>query len=130
MLHWLDGSPKQYKTFVGNRVASVLEVLPAHTWRHVPTDERLTQRTAPREVLPPENSSHTPSGGKDLPRLPRSPSTCLHSCYLLQLSTQGRKSSIIQLSLFQTLLSGSRIVIATMTNSFGSWFGSGDSPPT
>ena len=37
VLHWLDGSPKRFKTFVGNRVSSILDLLPARTWQHVPT---------------------------------------------------------------------------------------------
>ena len=38
VLHWLDGSPKWFKTFVGNRVLAILDLLPSRTWRHVPTE--------------------------------------------------------------------------------------------
>ncbi len=37
VLHWLDGSPRRFKTFVGNRVSTILELIPAKSWRHVPT---------------------------------------------------------------------------------------------
>ena len=36
---WLDGSPKHYKTFVGNRIASITSLIPPTAWRHVPTDQ-------------------------------------------------------------------------------------------
>ena len=38
VLSWLDGSPKHYCTFVGNRIASVLKLVPPQCWLHVPTD--------------------------------------------------------------------------------------------
>ena len=38
VLSWLDGSPKRYRTFVGNRIASVLKLVPPQCWLHVPTD--------------------------------------------------------------------------------------------
>ena len=31
VLHWLDGSPRRFKTFVGNHVAKILTLLPAST---------------------------------------------------------------------------------------------------
>ncbi len=37
VLHWLDGNPKRYKTFVGNRISTILELLPSRCWNHVPT---------------------------------------------------------------------------------------------
>ena len=36
VIHWLDGSPRRFKTFVGNHVAKILTLLPASTWNHVP----------------------------------------------------------------------------------------------
>ena len=29
VLHWLDGSPRRFKTYVGNRVSAILDRLPA-----------------------------------------------------------------------------------------------------
>ena len=36
VLSWLRGNPRQFKPFVGNRVDEVLELIPPHTWQHVP----------------------------------------------------------------------------------------------
>ena len=41
VLHWLDGSPRCFKTLVGTRVATILELLPVYTWKHVPTQDNL-----------------------------------------------------------------------------------------
>ncbi len=38
ILHWLDGSPRCFKTFAGNRVSYILDRLPANIWRHVPSN--------------------------------------------------------------------------------------------
>ena len=38
VLSWLDGSPKRYRTFVGNRIAAVLKLVPSQCWLHVPTE--------------------------------------------------------------------------------------------
>ena len=35
VLSWLSGSPKRFKTFVGNRVATTIELIPPERWRHV-----------------------------------------------------------------------------------------------
>ena len=38
VLHWLDGSSKRFKTFVGNRVSAILELLePGRTYRQTQT---------------------------------------------------------------------------------------------
>ena len=37
VLSWLDGNPKRFKTFVGNRLSTILNDLPPSTWHHVPT---------------------------------------------------------------------------------------------
>ena len=37
VLAWLDGSSKHFKTFVGNRITSILESVPSDHWMHVPT---------------------------------------------------------------------------------------------
>ena len=36
VLGWLSGSPRRFKTFVGNRVSSIIDQLPPERWRHVP----------------------------------------------------------------------------------------------
>ena len=37
VLAWLDGQPKRFKTFVGNRITDILTLVPAECWSHVPT---------------------------------------------------------------------------------------------
>ena len=36
VLGWLSGSPRRFKTFVGNRVSCIIDQLPPERWRHVP----------------------------------------------------------------------------------------------
>ena len=35
VLAWLDGAPKRYKTYIGNRIATVTNLVPSSAWRHV-----------------------------------------------------------------------------------------------
>ena len=35
VLNWLDGSPRRFKTFVGNRVSSIMELIPPEKWNHI-----------------------------------------------------------------------------------------------
>lgn len=35
VLNWLSGSPRRFKTFVGNRVSSTMELIPPEKWKHV-----------------------------------------------------------------------------------------------
>ena len=35
VLNWLSGNPRCFKTFVGNRVSSILELIPPDRWKHV-----------------------------------------------------------------------------------------------
>ena len=58
VLHWLDGSPRRFKTFVGNRVSAILDHLPAKTWRHVPTTSNPAD-CASRGLLPNELIRHS-----------------------------------------------------------------------
>ena len=51
VLHWLDGSPRRLKTFVGNQIASILELLPTQLLRHVPSGENPAD-IASRGLLP------------------------------------------------------------------------------
>ena len=51
VLHWLDGSPRRLKTFVGNQIASILELVPTQSWRHVPSGENPAD-IASRGLLP------------------------------------------------------------------------------
>ena len=48
VLNWLQGSPRHFKTFVGNRVSLTIDRIPAERWRH---------------VMGTENPADTPSRG-------------------------------------------------------------------
>jgi len=37
VLTWIQGPPNRWKTFVGNRVATIQEETASATWRHVPS---------------------------------------------------------------------------------------------
>ena len=51
VLAWLDGNPKRYRTFVGNRIATILKAIPSEAWKHVPTAENPAD-CASRGMLP------------------------------------------------------------------------------
>ena len=38
VLSWLDGNPRHFKTYVGNRIAIILRAVPSQAWKNVPTD--------------------------------------------------------------------------------------------
>ena len=57
MLTWLNGDPKHYKTYVGNRIATILKATPPQAWNHVPTAENLAD-CASRGMLPGELVNH------------------------------------------------------------------------
>ena len=58
VLAWLDGNPKRYKTFVGNRIATILKAIPPEAWKHVPTLENPAD-CASRGLFPGELLTHT-----------------------------------------------------------------------
>ena len=35
VINWLDGTPKCFKTYVGNRISAITDVIPPDRWRHV-----------------------------------------------------------------------------------------------
>ena len=35
VLNWLNGSPKRFKTFVGNRISTIIDCIPPNRWNHV-----------------------------------------------------------------------------------------------
>ena len=55
VLAWLDGAPKRYKTYIGNRIATVTNLIPSSAWRHVPTLENpadcASRGLSPRELI-------------------------------------------------------------------------------
>ena len=58
LLSWLDGSPKRFKTFVGNRLSTILDELPPSTCHHVPTLENPAD-CASRGLSPSELVEHS-----------------------------------------------------------------------
>ena len=56
-LHWLDGNPRRFRTFVGNRISLILDNLPPVAWHHVPTKENPAD-CASRGLLPKELLEH------------------------------------------------------------------------
>ena len=57
VLSWLDGSPRDYRAFVSNRVSAILKATPPQSWRHVPTADNPAD-CASRGMLPKELLSH------------------------------------------------------------------------
>ena len=55
---WLDGSPKWYKTYVGNRIAAITDLISPSAWRHVPTAQNPTDCTS-RGISPIELRDHS-----------------------------------------------------------------------
>ena len=51
VLNWLDGNPRCYKTFVGNRIVTILEHQPPSIWHHMQTADNPTG-CASRTILP------------------------------------------------------------------------------
>ena len=35
VLNWLDGSPRHFKAYVGNRVSTIIDLIPPNRWHHV-----------------------------------------------------------------------------------------------
>ena len=58
VLSLLDGSPRRFKTFVGNRLSTILTNLPPSTWHHVPTQDNPAD-CASRGLSPRELSTHS-----------------------------------------------------------------------
>ena len=57
VLGWLSGSPRRFKTFVGNRVSSIIDKLPPECWRHVP-DTQNPADCASRGLFPAQLQEH------------------------------------------------------------------------
>ena len=57
VLAWLDGSPKRYRTYVANRIANIISLIPPGAWRHVPTAENPAD-CASRGLTPSELQAH------------------------------------------------------------------------
>ena len=57
VLNWLVGSPRRFKTFVGNRVAAIVDCIPPDRWNHVAGVQNPAD-CASRGLFPAELISH------------------------------------------------------------------------
>ena len=57
VLNWLDGNPRRFKTYVGNRVSFIMDRLPPSRWNHV-SGEQNPADCASRGLLPLELIDH------------------------------------------------------------------------
>ena len=57
VLAWIQGNPRRFKVYVGNRVAQILELIPADCWRHVVSEDNPAD-CASRGMFPSELLIH------------------------------------------------------------------------
>ena len=57
VINWLDGSPRRFKTYVGNRVSFIIDRIPPNRWNHV-SGEQNPADCASRGLLPIELIEH------------------------------------------------------------------------
>ena len=57
VLNWLTGSPRRFKTYVGNRVSRTVEMVPPDRWNHVPGTDNPAD-CASRGLFPSELLDH------------------------------------------------------------------------
>ncbi len=58
VLNWLDGSPKRFKTYVGNRISTIVDLIPPDKWRHVRSADNPAD-CASRGLYPSELLNHS-----------------------------------------------------------------------
>ena len=58
VLQWLDGSPRRFKTYVGNRVSTTIDLVPPNRWHHVNGCENPAD-CGSRGLFPSELVHHT-----------------------------------------------------------------------
>ena len=57
VIHWLAGNPHRFKTFVGNRVSDVVDLVPPNRWKHVNGSDNPAD-CASRGLFPSELIDH------------------------------------------------------------------------
>ena len=57
VINWLDGNPRRFRTYVGNRISFILDRLPPSRWNHVPGEQNPAD-CASRGVFPQELIEH------------------------------------------------------------------------
>ena len=58
VLNWLDGSPRRFKTYVGNRISTIVDLIPPDKWRHVRSADNPAD-CASRGLYPSELLNHS-----------------------------------------------------------------------
>ena len=58
VLAWLDGAPRRYKSYIGNRISTVTSAIPPEAWRHVPALQ-IPADCASRGLTPGELCQHS-----------------------------------------------------------------------
>ncbi len=58
VLNWLDGSPRRFKTYVGNRISTIIDLIPFERWRHVRSADNPADCSS-RGLYPSELINHT-----------------------------------------------------------------------
>ena len=57
VLSWLEGNPRRFKTYVGNRVSRIIDVIPPTRWKHVAGQDNPAD-CASRGILPSQLVDH------------------------------------------------------------------------
>ena len=57
VLTWLTGNPRQFKTYVGNRISFIIDQLPPDCWRHVASTQNPAD-CASRGLFPLQLKDH------------------------------------------------------------------------
>ena len=57
VLNWLDGSPRRFKSYVGNRISFILDRIPPNRWKHIPGEQNPAD-CASRGLFPCELINH------------------------------------------------------------------------
>ena len=65
VIHWLDGSPRRFKTYVGNRISFIISHIPSKNWSHVKGEQNpadcASRGLYPKELLDHDLWWHGPS---------------------------------------------------------------------
>ena len=57
VLNWLDGNPRRFKTYVGNRISCIMELVPPKQWNHLNGSDNPAD-CASRGLFPSELLEH------------------------------------------------------------------------
>ena len=58
VISWLDGNPRRFKTYAGNRVASIMELITPNQWKRVNGAQNPADCTS-RDIFPSELLQHS-----------------------------------------------------------------------